>query len=139
VTPSTLARTYAAAFRGQRGWSESEFATLLGTSGVILRGDGRSFILGRVTLDEAEVLTLATDPAHRRKGLARAVLAAFETAAVEAGAAQVFLEVAEDNQAARGLYAAAGYVAAGRRPGYYPAPGGPSVAALILRKTLAAA
>jgi ribosomal-protein-alanine N-acetyltransferase len=41
-------------------------------------------------------------------------------AAAAAGAARMLLEVAEDNAAARALYAAAGFAPAGRRPRYYP-------------------
>ena len=40
--------------------------------------------------------------------------------------------MAEDNAAAIALYRAAGFVEAGRRPGYYPRSDGPAAAALIL-------
>ena len=49
----------------------------------------------------------------------------------------MFLEVAEDNRAARALYAAAGFASVGRRPAYYARPGAAdAVAALILRRDL---
>jgi len=137
VTPAALAALHAQAFDATRPWSEAEFAALLTAAGTILTGDTRAFVLGRVTLDEAEVLTLATAPAYRRQGLARAALAAFEAAAQARGATTVFLEVAEDNAPARALYAAQGYAPAGRRPGYYATGTGTPVAALVLRKTLA--
>ncbi|HEY0838393.1 MAG TPA: alanine acetyltransferase, partial [Azospirillum sp.] len=41
---------------------------------------------------------------------------------------------AEDNAAARALYAAAGFATVGRRPGYYKRPDG-RVAALVLRRS----
>ena len=47
------------------------------------------------------------------------------------GASEAFLEVAEDNRAARALYARGGWAPVGRRPGYY---GGGD--ALILRRGL---
>lgn len=131
-----MARLHGRAFAQDRGWSAAEFAGLVGQPGVIATGDARGFALGRVIHDEAEVLTLATDPAHRRQGLARACLAALEAAAGTIGASVIFLEVAEDNAAAHGLYAAAGYLPSGRRPGYYARPDG-AVAALVLRKLLA--
>lgn len=133
-----LALTYARAFAAARPWSANEFAGLLAQKGVILTGDARSFALGRVTVDEAEVLTLATDPAYQRQGLARAALLALQAQATAAGARQMFLEVAENNTAARTLYAALDYVQAGRRPGYYVNGPGPAVAALILTKPLGA-
>ena len=136
MTPDTLAATHARAFLATLSWSASEFATLMTSPGVILSGDATAFVLGRVTVDEAEVLTLATDPAHQRRGLARTALAAFEAKARTVGAKSVFLEVAEDNHAAIALYAAASYVQVGRRPGYYATQTGNPVAALILQKLL---
>ncbi len=135
MTPETLAAVHARAFVEERAWTAAEFATLLAQSSALVAGDARSFVLGRVALDEAEVLTLATDPGHRRQGLARAALADFEARAVARGAARVFLEVAEDNTAARALYSGASYRQVGRRAGYYA--GG--VAALVLEKRIAVA
>lgn len=135
-TCADLAQTHARAFRTTRPWSADEFSGLLATKGVILTGDARCFALGRVTLDEAEVLTIATDPAHQRQGLARVALRALEAQAIAAGARQLFLEVAEDNAPARALYSAMGYAQTGRRPGYYVIGPGTAVAALILSKPL---
>ncbi|MCP1166939.1 GNAT family N-acetyltransferase [Limimaricola litoreus] len=136
TVPAALALTHAAAFEGERGWSAEEFAGLVSAPGAILSGDAKSFVLGRVTLDEAEILTLATHPDHLRRGHARRALDAFHAAAHAAGARMAFLEVAEDNAAARTLYAAQGYAQAGRRPGYYAREGRASVAALILTRAL---
>jgi ribosomal-protein-alanine N-acetyltransferase len=91
----------------------------------------------RVVLDEAEVLTLATRPQYRRQGLARGALSEAEGKAQASGATSVFLEVAEDNAAARALYASCGYQQVGRRPGYYTPKNAAPIAALILRKDLA--
>lgn len=137
MKPDELAQVHAAAFTDQRAWSASEFADFLGTAGVILCGDVRSFILGRVTLDEAEILTLATDPANRRQGLARAALRDFETQAATTGATRVFLEVAEDNTAAKHLYSNMNYHIIGTRPNYYARPNGTKVAATIMQKLIA--
>jgi ribosomal-protein-alanine N-acetyltransferase len=52
--------------------------------------------------------------------------------AVAGGAERMFLEVAEDNAAARALYARAGFAEAGRRRGYYARPDGPAADALVL-------
>lgn len=65
--------------------------------------------------DEAELLNLAVDPAFRRRGVGRALLEALEKAV--AGA--IFLEVAENNSAARALYRGAGWEDVALRKGYY--------------------
>lgn len=139
MTPDTLAALHARAFSATRAWTAAEFANLLAQPGMLLTGDARCFALTRVTLDEAELLTIATDPAHRRQGLARLTLQTAENSAVKSGAAQMFLEVAEDNTAARALYADCGYDQVGRRPGYYLPKDASPVAALVLRKALATA
>ena len=90
----------------------------------------------RIVADEAEVLTIATDPAKRRQGLARAALKDAENAAALAGAREIFLEVAEDNLPAQTLYKAENYHQVGRRPGYYLPKNAAPVAALVLRKDL---
>lgn len=136
MTPGILAAIHADANQSERPWTTAEFAALIAQSGVILVGDARSFVLGRVTLDEAEILTVATLRAHQRQGLARGALKAFHDSARAQGAVASFLEVAETNAPARGLYAALGYAQVGRRPGYYDHGPGPRIAALVLRKPL---
>jgi ribosomal-protein-alanine N-acetyltransferase len=136
MTPETLATTHAKAFSATRAWSAAEFASLLSHAGTFVRGSADSFALIRVVADEAEVLTLATDPAKRRQGLAMAALLEGENAARPAGASAMFLEVGEDNTAAKALYAANGYAQVGRRPGYYVPKDAAPVAALVMRKEL---
>ena len=119
-----------------RPWSEAEFVRLLDSPGVFVCGGAQAFALGRVAADEAELLTLATDPDHRRKGLGRSTLTAFEAEAAARGATRVFLEVAQSNTPAIALYTSQGYGQTGARPGYYRAPHGAPVDALILSKSL---
>ena len=76
-----------------RPWSVDEFSALLQAPRVFLIGDATCFALGRIAADEAELLTLATDPDHRREGLARVALSAFHQAARDRGADAAFLEV----------------------------------------------
>lgn len=132
-----LARLHALCFTTPPPWSAASFAALLESPHVFLlqASGGAAFALGRVIGPEAELLTLATDPAARRQGLARDLMARFEVVARARGARTLFLEVAEDNTAARALYAACGYVQTGRRPGYYTRVGVAPVAALILCKS----
>jgi len=68
---------------------------------------------------EAHVMTLAVRPEHRRRGHARALVAAALGLATERGAAEAHLEVRPTNAAALGLYRSLGFVEAGRRPRYY--------------------
>ena len=136
MTPDDLARLHAAAFGQDRPWSADEFAALLDGPGVVLLGDRHAMLLGRITLDEAEILTLATHPDHQRQGRAASLLAAFHLEAAGRGALRAFLEVAEDNQPARALYDAQGYAVAGRRPAYYLRPGAPPAAALVMARAV---
>ena len=90
---------------------------------VVLREGGgavRGFASGRLLAGTVHVLRLAVDPAVRRRGHGRALLAALLAWAVEVAADDVTLEVRAGNVAARALYGAAGFTEVGRRPGYYP-------------------
>jgi len=136
MTPQRLAELHAAAFDASRAWSAQEFSSLLSHAGTFATGDQDCFVLIRTVLDEAEVLTLATEPARRRQGLARTTLRKGEEQAKSLGAKSIFLEVAEDNTAAISLYSSSGYSQIGRRPRYYHAGKGARVAAMILRKSL---
>lgn len=129
-----LARTHAAAFRNDRGWSAVELAELLSQTSTVFVGDPDAFLIGRVIGDEAEILTLATAPALRRRGLAKAVLATFLEDAASRGVTSTVLEVASDNAPAKALYAAFGFQEAARRPGYYRRADGTTVDALLLRR-----
>ncbi|KNG94354.1 GNAT family N-acetyltransferase [Pseudaestuariivita atlantica] len=136
MTPDDWAQLHGAANGAAQAWSAGDFAGLMDSAGVLSLGDGRAALLGRVIADEAEVLMLATHPDHRRQGLARAVLAAFEAGAAAQGAERVFLDVRADNRAALGLYATAGYAETGRRARYYRMADGARVDAILLAKAL---
>ena len=84
---------------------------------------------------DAEMLTVAVVPEARRRGLGAALVTAAGVAALVRGAASMHLEVAENNEAARALYAKLGYEEAGRRHAYYAGEGG-SVDAIVMRRTL---
>lgn len=135
MTPAALAATHTAAFTQTRPWSETEFADLLPQHGVILLGDAKSFILGRVIGDEAEVLTLATHPDFQRQGLARSTLSDFTTQTRSLGVASIFLEVADTNTPAKSLYMNAGFENVGHRPRYYVAADGTKTGADVMRLT----
>lgn len=112
-----LADLHASAFAAP--WSAAAIAELLAQPGVFAEGDEDGFILIRVVVDEAEILTLAVRPSSRRAGLGRRLVEAAVVRAAALGAERMFLEVAEGNAAARALYARCGFVEMGRRRGYY--------------------
>lgn len=139
MTPDALAAIHARCFTLPPPWNAGAFAGLLAAPQVVLLADpeARGFLLARVVADEAEVLTLAVDPAHRRQGIGAALLARFEVEMRARGAVTAFLEVSDRNPAARALYAAQGWQEAGRRRGYYRASGHAPADALILCKSIA--
>jgi ribosomal-protein-alanine acetyltransferase len=74
----------------------------------------------RLLVDEAHVIRLAVDETARRRGIGRALLDGLVDWARAREASGMLLEVRASNAAAQALYVAAGFVADGRRPGYYP-------------------
>ena len=131
-----LAATHALAFTDTRSWSADEFRSLLADPSVFLTGNAEAFVLGRVVLDEAEILTLPTPPDRRRQGRARATLEEFVDEAAKRGAVTAFLEVAADNNAAISLYLSAGFAEIARRRGYYRKADGSTVDAVILCRSI---
>ena len=133
-----LADLHALAFRP--GWDAEEIADLGSGPGafalIVEDAAPLGMILCRAVAGEAEILTLAVDPAHRRRGAARALVEAAALMARQAGAEEMFLEVATDNAAALGLYEKASFVRAGLRRGYYERPGNTPVDAVVMRRDL---
>jgi [ribosomal protein S18]-alanine N-acetyltransferase len=133
VDAAVLAAIHGAAFPRSEAWGEQAIGLQLALPGVFgLIDDAGGMVLARIAGDEAEVLTLAVIPANRCHGLGRALLDAALRAMRDRGARVVFLEVSEANQAARVLYAAAGFIEVGRRRRYYA----DGTDALILRAAL---
>jgi ribosomal-protein-alanine N-acetyltransferase len=95
-------------------------------------------LMGLLVAQDAELLTLAVPPARRRQGVATLLTRDFLRRATAAGALNVFLEVAEDNVPAQHLYSRLGFKMEGKRRGYYQRPGGRTVAAHLLRRSLEA-
>jgi Fur family transcriptional regulator, ferric uptake regulator len=101
-----------------------------------LRKEPWGLILGRVVVDEAEILTLGVAESRRRLGIAGRLIDKLCQAASKRGAQRLHLEVAESNSAARALYAGVGFRELGRRRGYYERAGAPPEDALNLCLTL---
>lgn len=94
------------------------------------------FALASGAHDERELLSIGVLSGYRRGGIGRQLVESVIAESTARGAARLFLEVAEDNIAAQRLYRALGFIAVGRRPGYYRRKSGPAVAALTLRRML---
>lgn len=136
MSPEDMAAIHARAMTRPRPWSAAEIRDLLGLPGAFACDVAQGFALGRVTLDEAELLTIAVAPEAQGQGAGSRCLARFEEAARARGADAAFLEVAADNGAARALYARAGYAQVGVRRGYYVGADGSACDALVLRRGL---
>lgn len=132
MTPAGMASLHKAGFATPRPWTEAEFADLLGQSGVIAEAETHGFALLRVTVDEAELLTITTAPVARGKGIAGRLLSRILSRAADTGARSCFLEVAANNGPARRLYDGAGFAQVGVRPRYYRAPDGTAVDAIVM-------
>ncbi|UIJ71641.1 GNAT family N-acetyltransferase [Aurantimonas sp. HBX-1] len=126
-------------------WSGDELASLLsqdGSFGFVARRVGHSgepplgFVLARNTKGEAEILTIAVAPRARRHGVGRLLMDHVLQHLHAERADSLFLEVDEENTAARRLYERLRFVEAGRRPAYYRQPDGRRTSALTLKRSL---
>lgn len=139
LAAALLADMHAESFA--ESWDADSFSTMLASPAaealvIVHNGDPSGFVLYRRAADEAEVITIGMRPAFRRKGLARALVQEMEKNLKAQGTAQLFLEVAPSNDAARALYRRSGFHEAGRRKDYYQRAGGTREDALVLRKAL---
>lgn len=92
------------------------------------------FILGQIAADEAEILSLGVAQPMQRRGIGRRLVEGLIRAASRAEANKVFLEVAEDNVAALGLYSALEFQEVSRRQGYYQRGHDAAVDAVVLQR-----
>jgi N-acetylglutamate synthase len=83
-----------------------------------VREAGDTLAIGRVAVagDWAGLTAVEVHPGHRRRGLATAVTAALAAAAADRDARGLYLQVEDDNGAARALYRRAGF---GDHHGYH--------------------
>jgi ribosomal-protein-alanine N-acetyltransferase len=122
-------------------WSETDFSEMLavpGTSAVLVSSQNNpmGFVLFRRAADEAEILTICTRPAFRRKGHGKLLMQHFESVLKKDGVKSLFIEVAISNHAALALYTSSRFEKAGTRKNYYERSDGAREDALIMRKGL---
>ena len=140
-TAGEIAGLHAGLF--EAGWDAPSVLKLLehpGATTLIARTGfpkvGVGFVMGQIAADEAEVLSIGVAADWQRVGLGKRLVVGLERALVRAGVKRLFLEVAEDNAAAKALYARSGFTEAGRRKAYHVRKGGTTVDALVLQKQL---
>ena len=137
MTPEALAELHARCFKTPPPWKAPDFAGFLADPLAFLLVEGDAgFLLGRAVVGEAELLTLAVAPEARRRGLGRTLLGRFQYQACLRGAERAFLEVSAENAPAVALYESAGFARVGLRRGYYQAPDGRRIDALVLARDL---
>jgi ribosomal-protein-alanine N-acetyltransferase len=121
-------------------WTRSQCAGILPMTGVSLRlacarfsGHPVGFSLTRSVADETELLLIAVDPAHQRRGIGRLLLDDFVQQARDKGMRRAHLEV-RDGNGAMSMYLDAGFTQVGRRRKYYHAPDGGAFDALTFMR-----
>jgi [ribosomal protein S18]-alanine N-acetyltransferase len=134
-----LAQIHGGSFH--RGWSEDEFESMLAERNTLVHvlRMGRKiigFAVSRMGADEAEILSIAIDAGHRGRGLSRNLLLTHLGHLAGRGVRRVFLEVEENNLAARKLYERSGFAVVGRRERYYRHASGEQLNALLMRRDL---
>jgi ribosomal-protein-alanine N-acetyltransferase len=91
------------------------------------------FIIGTITIDEAEIRKIAVAPEFRQRKIASFLLGESLAFLKEQKAASCFLELRKSNRAAFGLYEKHGFKKAGERKKYYK---NPVEDALIMHKNI---
>ena len=145
VEPATLrdaqrlAQLHAASFH--RGWGEGEFESMIAERNTLVHRLrlGRKivgFAVSRIGADEAEILSIAIDADKRGRGLSRNLLLTHLGHLAGRGVRRIFLEVEENNAAARRLYERCGFAIVGRRERYYRQASGEQLNALLMRRDL---
>ena len=136
-----LARLHAPLF--SPAWDAATFRLLLdhpGSTAFVARAgeplETIGFIVGRLTADEAEILSLGVCKGWQRRGIGRRLAEAFSRAVRKAEARRLYLEVATTNAAALQLYRGLGFEEIGSRKGYYERPDAPPEDAINLSLAL---
>lgn len=137
MTPNDMAQIMQRAYQPPlTPWTCDSLENTVSDRSACISFSHNGFAIGRVILDEVELLAFAIDPAQQNQGFGRLLLQRFEAEAAARGAQQCHLEVAETNNAAKTLYLKAGYAIKGKRPKYYALNDGTKVAALLMTKAI---
>ncbi len=134
---AALSALHKRAFPPGDGWSADAITELLALDTTHVwawsqQGALRGFVMVQLCGPEADILTLAVDPNHRRKGIAKRVMATAHKRLLELGTQRVLLEVAETNSGARAFYRSMGYATIATREAYYKQAELPPIDAIIM-------
>ncbi len=113
-----------------RPWSAEDFRDLKNSGCEIIMSEN-GFIVYRIAVDEAEIITIGVNPEMRRNGIASAMIGIIEKNLKNQGVKKIFLEVALNNEPAKKLYESMGFKVVGSRPKYYD-----GVDAILMAKTI---
>jgi ribosomal-protein-alanine N-acetyltransferase len=97
------------------------------------RGKTLGYFVAMEGVEEMHLLNITVAPPMQSRGYARSMLEALGGLCRERGAAELWLEVRSSNARARAMYERLGFIAAGVRKGYYPAPFGRREDAIVMR------
>jgi len=136
MTPAQMAHLYARCFPHERGWSSEEFDRFAQDPKVVIESIQHGFAILRIVADEGELLSIAIDPNHQKRGHATRLFQKLLDHAANRGATTLFLEVAGSNAAAIAAYLSWGFTQVGLRKGYYLRDDGGREDALILRRSV---
>jgi tRNA threonylcarbamoyladenosine biosynthesis protein TsaB len=123
-------------------WDVDSIRKLMGMHGALAiaamshLGKPLGFLLARVAADEAEILTLAVAPLHRRRRIGLRLLAGAADMLAAAGARRLHIEVAHSNIPATRLYETAGFAVSGSRRNYYAKSDGTYEDAVLMSRSL---
>ncbi|MBL4872089.1 MAG: GNAT family N-acetyltransferase [Rhodobacteraceae bacterium] len=132
-----LAKIHGASFTfAPRPWTADEFESLLASANTKLFEQAGGFAIFRFVGPEAELLTIAVDPAFRRQGIAKTLMLKGHESARAANVEEVFLEVSQQNPHAKSLYEQFGYEVRAIRDNYYFGPNGQKINGLVMRCAL---
>ncbi len=115
----------AAAFDPRFGeaWTEAQCCgamSIPGTSLILAETDEGlvGFALVRTIIDTSELFLIAVEPEKQGQSIGAALFAAVQQQAADLGSRSILVEVREDNPALQ-FYQSLGFVAVGKRSGYY--------------------
>ncbi len=109
---------------------KNEYALILA---AVEEDEPVGYAVGYFAADEAELPSIAVSPQMRRRGIGDALLNELFIQVRQRGAAKLFLEVRESNEAAIALYEKNGFITAGTRRHFYS---NPEEDALVMMKLL---
>ena len=120
-------------------WSEKDIISVISTEGsmcytALSDGVVIAYLIGRQIAPEGEIYRIATLPEKRRHGVAYRLLDYAVKCERGVGLESLFLEVREQNTAARALYTSYGFKEIGVRKNYYKNPSDNAIIMLLAKE-----